>query len=340
MRRQILGQTGIETSQLGFGCVKLTTHRDRRDAVRILEHAFSLGITHFDVARAYGFGRAEGILGEFLQGKRKRVTVATKFGIQPPSGLAGNRWIIGLAKKVLGPFPGLLRRAKQRGSTMVQANVFSPNAAIHSLETSLRELGTDYVDVLLLHEAALADAASEPLIEALSQQVTRGLVRCLGVASDFNQLGGDADLLPDAYQVVQFDDNALRGNLRTLQHHERRALITHSIFQPAVPLREAIHAHPAIVKKFPAQMNFDLADPVVVGSLLLHYALWSNPTGIVLFSSSDPARVAANVRDAESPAYDGVQLSVFVKFVNEILSARSGSEPAAAASSSSGRRAS
>jgi aryl-alcohol dehydrogenase-like predicted oxidoreductase len=50
----------------------------------MLERAFALGITHFDVARAYGFGRAEGILGKFLRGRRDQVTVATKLGLQPP----------------------------------------------------------------------------------------------------------------------------------------------------------------------------------------------------------------------------------------------------------------
>src|SRR2546423_15085185 len=116
MRRQILEPNLMEVSRLGFGCVKLTTHRDRRDAVRILEQAFGLGITHFDVARAYGFGRAEYILGEFLRGKRDRVTVATKFGLAPPSGLRGNRWVIDLAKRLLGPFPQLLQRAQELGS--------------------------------------------------------------------------------------------------------------------------------------------------------------------------------------------------------------------------------
>jgi aryl-alcohol dehydrogenase-like predicted oxidoreductase len=53
-----------------------------------LEEAFAQGITRFDVARAYGLGRAEGILGEFLGSKRQQVTLATKFGIKPPSGLA------------------------------------------------------------------------------------------------------------------------------------------------------------------------------------------------------------------------------------------------------------
>src|SRR6476469_451778 len=103
MRRQILGPSLMEVSRLGFGCVKLTTHRERSDAVRILDQAFALGITHFDVARAYGFGRAEYILGEFLRGKRDRVTVATKFGLVPPSGIGGNRRVIDLAKRILSP---------------------------------------------------------------------------------------------------------------------------------------------------------------------------------------------------------------------------------------------
>lgn len=121
MGRQVLGQTGLETSRLGFGCVQLTTHRNRRKALAILEHAFAEGTTHFDVARAYGFGRSESILSKFLRGKRCQVTVATKFGLQPPSGLAGNRRIIDAAKKILSPFPSLLRSAKARGTAMVKS---------------------------------------------------------------------------------------------------------------------------------------------------------------------------------------------------------------------------
>ncbi len=64
---------------------------------------------------AYGFGRAEGILAQFLRGRRDRVTVATKFGFQMPSGLAGDPRLIAAAKRLLGPFPALLRRAQRRG---------------------------------------------------------------------------------------------------------------------------------------------------------------------------------------------------------------------------------
>src|SRR3990167_3906851 len=165
MRRQKLGQTDIEVSALGFGCVQLTSHQSKEDAIAILEHAFAEGITHFDLARSYGFGRAEGIFAGFLRDKRQDVTITTKFGFELPTGLSGNPKLISLAKKILKPFPGLLRRAKDQGSSMVKSGMFSPEMAVKSLQKSLSELRTDYIDVLLLHEATLSDVVSEPLIE-------------------------------------------------------------------------------------------------------------------------------------------------------------------------------
>jgi aryl-alcohol dehydrogenase-like predicted oxidoreductase len=319
MRRHTLGQTGLTVSHLGFGCARLTSHRDRPEAIRILEQAFAQGVTHFDVSRIYGFGRSEGILGEFLRGKRDKVTVATKFGIQPPPGLSGNQRAIALVKKILGPFPGLLQRAKRRSSNMVQTGVFNPQSAVQSLEISLRELGTDSVDLFFLHEATLAEALSEPLIETLQQQVKRGTIRCFGVASAFEKFQGKIGQLPAAYQVAQFEDNAVARNLSTLTVREGFATITHSIFNPFGRLREAAAAQPALTQKYASRMGLDLADSKVVGSLLLHYALRSNAGGAVLFSSLDPNRVAANVRDAESSPYSDQQLSDFVEFGEEIL---------------------
>src|SRR3954449_5791318 len=83
MRRIRLRNTSVEVSVLGFGCAGLTARNDRPDALRLLESAFDEGITHFDIARLYGLGHAEAILGEFIQNKRDRVTVTTKLGILP-----------------------------------------------------------------------------------------------------------------------------------------------------------------------------------------------------------------------------------------------------------------
>ena len=187
MERRKLGQTNIEVSALGFGCVQLTTYPQKKEAIATLEHAFASGITHFDVARLYGFGRAEGILAEFIRNKRDQITVATKFGFALPNSLASNPRLITLAKKILGPFPALLRHAKKRGSAAVKGGAFTPELAIESLETSLRELGTDYIDILFLHEATLNDATNQSLIDMLQQQIQKGTIRSVGVASDFEK---------------------------------------------------------------------------------------------------------------------------------------------------------
>lgn len=319
MRKHVLLQTNLETSRLGFGCVQLTAHHNQREALSVLEHAFSLGITHFDVARAYGFGRAEGILREFLRRKRHTVTVATKFGIEPPSGFAGNARVINALKRVLRPFPGLLRQAKHRGAAMVKTGIFTPESALRSLETSLRELGTDYVDIFLLHEATLADASGTPLLEMLLSQVAKGKIRHVGVASDFCKFQGDADLLPAGYEILQFNDNAVDRSVGKLAHRDRRLLITHSIFTPAGSLRSAAKAHPQITRDYSLRLNLDLSEPSAIDSFLLRFALWSNANGIVLFSSKNPQHIAANVREADSEPYDDACMLQLVDYVDRLL---------------------
>jgi aryl-alcohol dehydrogenase-like predicted oxidoreductase len=334
MLRQILGQTNVEVTRLGFGCVRLTSLRDNQEAARLLEHVLASGISHFDVARAYGFGRAEEILGEFLRGRRQRVTIATKFGSTPPSGLIGNTRLIDAAKKLLGPFPGLLRRAKRRGAAMVKGGDFSPEAAVQSLEKSLRALKTDYVDLLFLHGATLEQASSDSLMEVLERQVARGAVRALGVSSAFTSLRGDADLLPKGYQVVQLDDDARNRNLSRLGNRSGRGLLTFAVFQPAASLTQALTAQPDTCRRYSSSTGLALDDPAVIRALLLHYALKSNAGGAVLFSSGDHAHVTANARQVESMAFSDAQLAGFLDLVAELSTDRPGLGRAFAASAS------
>ena len=316
MRKRVLGDTGIEVSVLGYGCTQLTNVPNRREAIRLLESAFSLGITHFDVARSYGFGRAEGIVAEFLRGKRQSVTVATKFGIQPPSGIVGNRWVIDAAKWLLGPFPNLLQRTKDRGSALGTSGIFTAANGVESLETSLRELRTDYVDIFFLHEATLDSASNLDLIEALEREVEKGKIRALGIASAFSKLRNSASLLPLELKVVQFDDDVLARNRHRFPGLANRAGIVHSVFKPFKMLMAAIQLWPELVRSHSAAMQLDLTDPQTLGSLLLQHAM-SSGTDAALFSSSDPDRVAANVRST-TKNLGADDLAVFLAFVDQL----------------------
>jgi aryl-alcohol dehydrogenase-like predicted oxidoreductase len=98
---------------LGFGCSSLTSV-GRKQALRLLESAFDAGIRHFDTARYYGYGEAEGILGSFLKSCREQLTVTTKFGIDPPRRTSSLRIALGVGRQILRLVPSARKAVQQR----------------------------------------------------------------------------------------------------------------------------------------------------------------------------------------------------------------------------------
>lgn len=93
MKKRMLGNSGLEVSALGLGCMGLSfaygPAPDKQEAIKLLRAAFEAGITFFDTAEAYGPLANEELLGEALAPFRKEVVIATKFGFKngiPASG--------------------------------------------------------------------------------------------------------------------------------------------------------------------------------------------------------------------------------------------------------------
>jgi aryl-alcohol dehydrogenase-like predicted oxidoreductase len=154
MRTTALGSQGLTTSALGLGCMGMSafyggaTEHGSIDTVR---RALDLGITLFDTAEAYGPFTNERLLGRALGADRDHVTVATKFAIEfdddgTPHGPNG-----------------------------------SPTYARRALERSLRNLGTDHVDLWYLHRVDPGTPIEET-IGAMGEAVQAGLVRGIGVS--------------------------------------------------------------------------------------------------------------------------------------------------------------
>jgi len=84
MQKRKLGQSGIEVSALGFGCMGLSANYgppvEREEGIRIIRAAIDRGVTFFDTAEAYGPFTNEELVGEALSPLRNDVIVATKFG--------------------------------------------------------------------------------------------------------------------------------------------------------------------------------------------------------------------------------------------------------------------
>jgi len=86
MQKRILGESGLEVSALGLGCMGLSygygPATDKQDAINLIRAAYDKGVTFFDSAEAYGPFTNEELLGEALEPFRNEVVIATKFGFK------------------------------------------------------------------------------------------------------------------------------------------------------------------------------------------------------------------------------------------------------------------
>lgn len=86
MKKRKLGNSGLEVSALGLGCMGLSfgygPETDKAAAIKLIRRAFELGVTFFDSAEAYGPYKNEELLGEALAPIRDQVVIATKFGFE------------------------------------------------------------------------------------------------------------------------------------------------------------------------------------------------------------------------------------------------------------------
>ena len=84
MDKRILGNSGLEVSALGLGCMGLSygygPATDRETGLALIRGAFERGVTFFDTAEAYAQGADEELVGEAVAGFRDEVVIATKFG--------------------------------------------------------------------------------------------------------------------------------------------------------------------------------------------------------------------------------------------------------------------
>jgi aryl-alcohol dehydrogenase-like predicted oxidoreductase len=86
METRTLGNSGLQVSALGLGCMGLSygygPATDKQNAIQLIQAAFDRGVTFFDTAEAYGPFKNEELLGEALLPFRNQVVIATKFGFQ------------------------------------------------------------------------------------------------------------------------------------------------------------------------------------------------------------------------------------------------------------------
>src|SRR6058998_3230509 len=156
MEKRKLGNSGLEVSAVGLGCMGMSfaygssEERDEQESIATIHRAIELGVTFFDTAEAYGPYTNEELLARALQGQRDRVVIATKFGFRFEKGA-----IAGMDSR-----PEHIREA---------------------VEGSLRRLRTDHIDLLYQHRVDRT-VPIEDVVGTMASLVREGKVRFLGLS--------------------------------------------------------------------------------------------------------------------------------------------------------------
>jgi len=142
MKKRKLGNSGLEVSALGLGCMGLNFSygqpMEKKDAIALLRAAVEKGVTFFDTAEAYGPYTNEEILGEALAPLRNEVVIATKFGFDFKDGkIAGvNSQPVHIRQVV----EASLKRLNIETIDLLYQHRVDPNTPIEDVAGTVKEL--------------------------------------------------------------------------------------------------------------------------------------------------------------------------------------------------------
>ncbi|RUV33164.1 aldo/keto reductase [Mesorhizobium sp. M7A.F.Ca.MR.148.00.0.0] len=155
MQMRTLGNSGLDVSAIGLGCMGMSQSygqpMETADAVHLIRAAFDRGITFFDTAEVYGPFTNEEVVGEALQPIRDQVVIATKFGID----IAGTAGHDGMDSR--------------------------PQHIRDVVEASLRRLRTDHIDLLYQHRVDPV-VPIEEVAGAVKDLISQGKVKHFGLS--------------------------------------------------------------------------------------------------------------------------------------------------------------
>ncbi len=215
-----LGRSGVQLSTLGFGAAPIgNLYAEVDDAVALaaVADAYAAGIRHFDTAPYYGYGLSEQRLGQGLRGlPRASYTLSTKVGrcVYDDASAAPGRDGFAVAG----------RRAEFD---------YSRDGVLRAFESSLQRLGTDHIDVLLLHDigrlthgerhAAMLRQALDEALPTMAALKAQGACRAIGIGVN------EEDVAVELMPLFPLDCVMLAGRYTLLEQHAAQRIMAQAL---------------------------------------------------------------------------------------------------------------
>jgi D-threo-aldose 1-dehydrogenase len=301
-----IGRTQLRVSVLGFGTAPLGDlylQLDDRTAIATVERAFELGVNLLDTSPLYGHGLAEHRCGTAIRRMpRDQIVLCTKVG----------RW--------MDPLHGAGDRSGFVGGQPHRAVVdYSYDGTMRSVEQSLLRLGTDRIDLLLIHDVDIwthgAAAIEDRFREAMAgAYVALDRLRSAGVVSGIGVGVNEAEMCVRFAQAGSFDVMLLAGRYSLLEQPalteflplalERGiGVLLGGVFNSGILATGAVSgakynyrdAPPDILEKVARIERVCAAHGVALPTAALHFALGHRAVASVVLGGQSPQEVERNM---------------------------------------------
>ncbi|PWK65690.1 aldo/keto reductase [Aminobacter sp. AP02] len=211
--QRLIGRSGVSASAVGLGTWAIGGWMwggtDEQASIRAIEASIEAGVSLIDTAPAYGLGRSEEIVGKAIKGKRDKVVIATKCGLNWHSG-KGNHFFDQDGKPV--------------------HRYLGADGIAHEIEQSLRRLGTDYIDLYITHWQDPTTPIADTMA-ALEKLKAEGKIRAIGASNvstdDLEQYvaAGQIDAIQERYSMI---DRSIEASLLRITRRNEVATLSYS----------------------------------------------------------------------------------------------------------------
>lgn len=277
MIRKTLGRTGLEVTQLGYGSMGLRGPRtwgvrvvEEEAADEFLNRVLDAGINFIDTSPDYGI--SEQRIGQYIGSRRSEYYLATKCGCS----------------------------YTQHDDHLEIDHIWEPDVVKRNLETSLKRLQTDHIDLLQFHGGDAETLQKRGLIDLLVEFRSEGMIRHVGVSSSLPHLPAMIDL--GVFETFQIPYSCLAP-----QHHD---LITRAAATGAgIIIRggiaqggpDAVIQRPALNDVWQrAKLDELLPAQMSRAELLLRYTLSHPHCHTTIVGTCDSAHFAENLSAAQA----------------------------------------
>lgn len=315
--RRALGRTGLEVSILGFGTAPLGdlfVQLDDVTAIAAIERAFALGINLLDTSPLYGRGLAEHRCGTAIRRMSRRdLVVCTKVG----------RW--------MNPFHPPDGGSSYAGGQPHRAVFdYSYDGTMRSIEQSLLRLGTDRLDLLLIHDVDVwthgADAIEARFREAMAgAYVALDKLRAEGVVAGIGIGVNEAEMCVRFAKAGSFDTMLLAGRYSLLEQpalseflplaqQQGIGVLLGGVFNSGILATGAVpgakynyrDAPPEVLDRVARIERVCYSHDVPLPTAALHFALGHPAVASLVLGGQSPEEVERNVAALETEVPAGL----------------------------------